>query len=176
MGTLRAPYKEIDLTKTEEKLRAAFSRNLYLFEAAFYAAVGLLLSVAAAVALFDAGATLWRGIASRTLSNYGLLMLDQLLLVLMLVEILHTVRISIFSKEFILVKPFLVVGMIASIRRVLVITMQAAKLGENDTGATQTGIAFSNAMIELGLLGVMILILALSIYLLNRSPRGDDVQ
>lgn len=55
--------------------------------------------------------------------------LDQLLFVLVLVEILHTVRISIRAQE-ILIEPFLIVGLIASVRRVLVITMQAAKLTE----------------------------------------------
>jgi phosphate-starvation-inducible protein E len=49
-------------------------------------------------------------------------MLDRLLLVLMLDEILHTVRILILSKEFMVVKPLLTIGLIASIRRVLVIT------------------------------------------------------
>ena len=53
--------------------------------------------------------------------------LDQLLVVLMLVEILHTVRISIRSHTLV-TEPFLVVGPIASIRRILVITLEAATL------------------------------------------------
>ena len=60
------------------------------------------------------------------LSGLGVLVLDQLLLVLMLVELLHTVRISVRS-EALIMEPFLTVGLIASIRRVLVITMQAAQ-------------------------------------------------
>ena len=55
-------------------------------------------------------------------TQYGVQVLDQLLFVLVLVEILHTVRISIRAHE-ILIEPFLIVGLIASIRRVLVITM-----------------------------------------------------
>jgi uncharacterized membrane protein (DUF373 family) len=53
--------------------------------------------------------------------------LDQLLVVLMLVEILHAVRISIRSHT-LLTEPFLVVGLIASIRRILVIALEAAAL------------------------------------------------
>ncbi len=45
----------------------------------------------------------------------------------MLVEILHTVRISIRS-HVLVTEPFLVVGLIASIRRILVITLEAATL------------------------------------------------
>jgi len=41
---------------------------------------------------------------------------EQLLIVLMLVEILHTVRISIRSHKLMIVEPFLIVGLIASIR------------------------------------------------------------
>jgi hypothetical protein len=41
---------------------------------------------------------LWRGTANATLANYGLLMLGRLLLVLMLIEILHTAGISINSR------------------------------------------------------------------------------
>jgi len=51
-----------------------------------------------------------------------------LLIVLMLVEILHTVRISIRSHKLMIAEPFLVVGLIASIRRMLVITLEAATL------------------------------------------------
>jgi len=51
--------------------------------------------------------------------------LDQLLMVLMLVKILHTVHISIRSHTLV-TEPCLVVGLIAFIRRTLVITLEAA--------------------------------------------------
>src|SRR5688572_13076281 len=102
-------------------------------------------------------------------------MLDRLLLVLMLVEILHTVRISIHSKEFMLVKPFLMVGLIASIGRVLVITMHAAQLTEESQASDQAQTAFRYAMIELGLLGFLVLVFALSIYWLDRTAHPEEV-
>ena len=114
----------------EERLRNNFSDHLCTLEAVFYISVGFLLSAAAVLAVMDAATMLWRGISTGTLGSYGLLMLDRVLLVLMLVEVLHTVRISIGSKEFISVQPFLMVGLIATIRRVLVITMQAAHVTE----------------------------------------------
>lgn len=109
------------LSEIEDRLRARSSQYLFLLELLLYIAVGVLLCIAAAGALFAAGAIIWQGVGRGLLSNYGLLALDQLLLVLMLVEILHTVRISVHSKELMLIEPFLIVGMIASIR-LLVIT------------------------------------------------------
>jgi cytochrome bd-type quinol oxidase subunit 1 len=63
-------------------------------------------------------------------------------------------------------EPFLIVGLIASVRRVLVITLQAAV----QEGQPQAANMFHNSMIELGLLAVLILIFVFSIYLLRRSP------
>lgn len=164
------------LQETEGKLRARSSQYLHLLEAALYIAVGLLLSASAIAVLFDASGILWRGIASRTLVGYGLQVLDQLLFVLVLVEILHTVRISIRAQE-ILIEPFLIVGLIASIRRVLVITMQAAKLTEEGHNSPDNLSAFHNSMLELGLLGILVLVFVLSIYLLRRaSPREKLVE
>jgi len=82
--------------------------------------VGALLSAAAAGGVIQAGLLLWQS-ASGAPSTYGLgvLVLDQFLLVLMIVELLHTARISIQSQA-LTMEPFLVVGLIASIRRVLV--------------------------------------------------------
>jgi hypothetical protein len=100
--------------------------------------------------------------------------LDQLLVVLMLVEILHTVRISIRS-HILVTEPFLVVGLIASIRRILVITLQAATV----TGrwSTEGASIFHASMTELGLLGLLILILVFSITLLRRyAPGPKDLE
>jgi uncharacterized membrane protein len=87
----------------------------------------------------------------------------------MLVEILHTVRISIRS-HVLVTEPFLVVGLIASIRRILVITLEAATLTKEGTWTTEgaSGI-FHSSMIELGLLGLLVLVLVVSITLLRRN-------
>ena len=159
-------------TDFEEKLRENSSQYLYLAETIFSAAVGILLCAAAAVAMFEAAGILWRAVISRTFTDYGLLVFDRLLLVLMLVEILHTVRMSIVPKEFMFVKPFLIIGLIASIRRVLVITMHAAKLAEANLSTAQGALAFRNSMIELGLLGFMVLVFVLSVYFLDRTSPG----
>jgi uncharacterized membrane protein (DUF373 family) len=162
------------LEQTEGKIRSRSSQYLHWLEAALYIAVGILLSATAIAVLFEAIGILWRGIASRTLVGYGLQVLDQLLFILVLVEILHTVRISIRAQE-ILIEPFLIVGLIASVRRVLVITMQAAKLTEEGHSSQDSVTAFHNSMIELGLLGIMVLVFVLSIYLLRHASIHEKV-
>jgi hypothetical protein len=99
--------------------------------------------------------------------------LDQLLLVLMLVEILHTVRISIHS-HVLVTEPFLVVGLIASIRRMLVITLEAASLTKGGIWSSDGASIFRSSMYELGLLGVLILILVFSITLLRRYAPTEE--
>ena len=70
--------------------------------------------------------------------------LNELLIVRMLAQILHTARISSRSDVFV-AEPFLVVGLIASIRRILVlVTLAKAEAGTNDSA-----IAFRNSMMEL---------------------------
>ena len=121
----------------------------------------------------NAGKMLWESLSHWSIATDTLAVLDQLLLVLMLVEILHTVRISICS-HVLVTEPFLVVGLIASIRRILVITLEASSLTKGGSWHADTASMFSASMTELGLLGLLILILVFSITLLRRhapSPR-----
>jgi hypothetical protein len=154
-----------------DKLRDKTSEYLHTIEAFLYIAVGALLAAGAAGGVLQAGALLWRSGMGKALSDYGVavLVLDQLLLVLMLIELLHTVRISVRSEELIM-EPFLIVGLIASIRRVLVITMQAAMTEQGQPqGTGAASVAFRNTMVELGILGFLILVFVFAIYLLRRS-------
>jgi hypothetical protein len=88
----------------------------------------------------------------------------------MLVEILHTVRISIRSHTLV-TEPFLVVGLIASIRRILVITLEAATMTKEGKWTPDGASIFHASMIELGLL---VLVLVFSITLLRRSSISPD--
>jgi uncharacterized membrane protein (DUF373 family) len=158
----------------EQKLRMAISKHVSVLETVLYVAVGVLLIAAAVVSVFQAGATLWHGIIEGNSGVSALLALDQLLLVLMLVEILHTVRISIRTQTLTMV-PFLVVGLIASIRRVIVITMQAARMAEQAHSSTSDqAIAFRDSMIELGVLAGLILVFVLSIARLRPAPTQEQ--
>ena len=88
--------------------------------------------------------------------------------VLMLVEILHTVRVSIRSGQ-LSCEPFLIVGLIASIRRVLVITLETSQATKGGSLSEASEGVFRASMIELGVLAVLIMVMVVSIYILHRS-------
>jgi Phosphate-starvation-inducible E family len=151
----------------DEKLRMHFGDYLSRAEVTIYSILAVLLFITSLATIANAGKMLWDGLSHWAIVNQTLLVLDQLLIVLMLVEILHTVRISIRS-HYLVTEPFLVVGLIASIRRILVITLEAATLTKGGTWSTEGPSIFRASMIELGLLGLLILILVFSITLLRR--------
>jgi hypothetical protein len=160
----------------EEKLRVHFGDYLVKAEVIIYSVLAVLLFITALATIANAGKMLWEGLAHWTIATETLLVLDQLLVVLMLVEILHTVRISIHS-HILVTEPFLVVGLIASIRRILVITLEAASLTKGGTWSAEGASIFRASMTELGLLGLLILILVFCITLLRRSalpPNGAE--
>jgi uncharacterized membrane protein (DUF373 family) len=131
--------------------------------------IGVLLSLAAVLALTGAATLVWDGVIEwpHTRSLFGIV--ERLLFVLMLVEILHTVRASIQSHT-LASEPFLIVGMIATIRRILVVTLETSdRSTESSAALGATSSAFNNAMIELGVLGLLTLVLAVAIYLTHRS-------
>ena len=105
-------------------------------EIVIYSVLAVLLAVTAFVTIATAGQILWIGLSHWTVAAQTLRVLNQLLIVLMLVEILHTVRISIHS-HVLVTEPFLIVGLIATIRRVLVIALEAATLTKEGAWATE---------------------------------------
>jgi uncharacterized membrane protein (DUF373 family) len=157
----------------EEKLRLHFGDYLGKAEVAIYSVLATLLFVTAIAAAANAGKMLWDGLLHWMIVPQTLQVLDQLLVVLMLVEILHTVRISIRS-HILVTEPFLVVGLIASIRRILVITLEAATLTKGGVWSADSTNIFRANMIELGLLGILVLILVYSITMLRRSAQVSE--
>lgn len=160
----------------DERLRVHFGDYLGRAEVAIYSVLAVLLFITAFATIANAGKMLWDGLRHWTIAAETLRVLDQLLVVLMLVEILHTVRISIRS-HYLVTEPFLVVGLIASIRRILVITLEAATLTKGGTWSVEGASIFRASMIELGLLGLLVLILVSCIALLRRyAPPPKDAE
>jgi hypothetical protein len=147
-----------------------FSQYLGKIEIVIYSILAVLLSLTILVTIASAGRMLWDGLSKWSLAAQTLRVLNELLIVLMLVEILHTVRISIRTHVLLVAEPFLIVGLIATIRRMLVITLEAATLSKEGAWTTETARSiFEGTMIELALLGALVLVLVYSITLLRRS-------
>src|SRR3979409_1818831 len=135
----------------EDRLRRHFDYCLGKTEIVIYSVLAVLLAVTAFVTIATAGQILWIGLSHWTVAAQTLRVLNQLLIVLMLVEILHTVRISIRS-HVLVTEPFLVVGLIASIRRILVISLEMATLSKEGSWPQQGDSIFRSSMVELALL------------------------
>jgi len=144
--------------------RAAVVRGLSLVEDAVYAGLGLLLALFAVALLIGALKSAATSIWARTLTAGVVNLLDQVLLVLLVIELLYTVQIS-FREHGLVAEPFLVVALIAVIRRILVITAQIPNLPES----TET--VFRHAIWELSLLTVMILALVGSLIALQKQNK-----
>ena len=136
----------------KNRFQRVSSESLSLVEMVIYAALGVILSLAAIFALFSACQALWQGVAGGAEAKTVVEVIDRLLVVLVLVEILHTVRISVRSHTLV-TEPFLIVGLIATIRRMLVITLDAANLTNAANWAADGQARLRASMFELGLLG-----------------------
>jgi uncharacterized membrane protein (DUF373 family) len=141
--------------------RALIARGFTRVEDVVYVGLGVLLAAAAVVLLVDGALMFVRALVAGGLPAQIIELLDRILLILMIAEILYTVQVSL-REHALIPEPFLVVGLIAGIRRVLVLTAEFADLLE------QGEQAFRNAMLELGLLTVMIFVLVASLMLLRR--------
>src|SRR5437868_9405023 len=157
----------------EDRLRHHFGYYLGKTEIVIYFILAVLLAVTVFVTIATAGQILWIGLSRWTVAAQTLRVLNQLLIVLMLVEILHTVRISIRS-HVLVTEPFLVVGLIASIRRMLVISLEMATLTREASWSNQGESIFRSSMLELGLLGLLVFVLVFSITLVRRYPPPKD--
>jgi uncharacterized membrane protein (DUF373 family) len=158
---------------SENRFQLFSNRSLSMVEMVLYAALGLILSLTALFALFTACQALWQGLSAEASAKTVVEIIDRLLVVFMLVEILHTVRISIRS-HILVTEPFLIVGLIATIRRILVITLNAANL-TNAAEWGNDGLAKLRAsMVELALLGGIVIVLVISIHILRKSKSPEE--
>jgi uncharacterized membrane protein (DUF373 family) len=144
------------------------SRAFLKIEVFAYLVLGLLLALTALLGVGSAAVSLWQDVQERINAASLVLTVDRLLFVLMVVEILHTVRVS-FRSGTLVCEPFLIVGLIASIRRVLVITLESSQVNQPGKWTPDTQALFNSTMLELVVLGGLILIMVISICLLRYS-------
>src|SRR5215467_12352347 len=129
-------------------------------EDSLYFVVAFLLAGLAAIVILAGVAAFLRTVHSKGVQSGVTALLNDVLLVLMLVELLHTVRISLRAHQLV-PEPFLIVGLIAAIRRVLVITAEGGAV-------TSQAPSFRLAMVELGLLTFLILALVAGLIALSK--------
>lgn len=137
-------------------------------EHVFYLAAGVMVCAAAAFACIQAALVLV-GVAGDMSNETGVVeVIDRLLFVLMLVEILHTIHVSLRTGS-LRPEPFLTVGLIASIRRLLVITLESSTQMQLKNWTEESMSFFRATMIELSVLTVLILVLVIALHLVRRT-------
>jgi uncharacterized membrane protein (DUF373 family) len=146
------------------RLRWIIVRGLSFVENGVYVGLGFLLAIAAATLLAIAIKTVLVLLFSGSLPGQIVSVLDQVLLILLIIELLYTVQVS-FREHGLIAEPFLVVALIAAIRRILIITAEISKLPEAGE------MIFRHAVIELALLTAMILVLVWSLIMLQKQAK-----
>jgi uncharacterized membrane protein (DUF373 family) len=141
--------------------RNLLSRVFTWVEDIVYIGLGLLLAASALTLLGHTALTFSRDLVHATLPGAIVSLLDRLLLVLVIVELLYTIQVS-FREHALVPEPFLIIGLIAATRRVLVLT------AEFTGGQQPEESAFRVTMIELGVLTAMIVALVASLLMLRR--------
>jgi uncharacterized membrane protein (DUF373 family) len=161
--------------KSETRLERLAARTFLRVETFAYIVLGLLLALAALLGAAGAAWSLFEALQLRGAAHALALTIDRILFILMVVEILHTVRVS-FHAGALVAEPFLIVGLIASIRRVLVITLESSEATDPNKWTPEVQSYFASTMLELTVLGGLILVMVASIYLLRRTPHSESTK
>ena len=168
------------MTRLEIQLFMASTRSFRFYsflgymETGIYMALGVLLAAAALLALSGTVPLFATGIRDFAGTAVIFVLIDRLLLVLLLVELLHTVRISVRS-HVLVIEPFLIIGIIAIIRRTLVLTLQAESFTQNMHWTEDVMANFRASMIEGCMLALLLVVLVASIYVIRKLEQNKQV-
>ncbi len=131
-------------------------------ERLIFFAIGMLLFVGAVALVLKSTLLLWAMFFSPDALGTGEKFLEFVLLILMLVELAYTVTLSLRG-EVLKAEPFLIVGLIAVIRRILVITV-------GEVGSSGSRLDSAQSATELAILTGVVVAFVLSIFLLRLRP------
>jgi phosphate starvation-inducible membrane PsiE len=134
-------------------------------ESAVLVLIGVVLVAVALLLLGSSCVTLYHAVTENVIRRDAIEILDSVLLVMMTMEIVYTVAISLRSHTLV-AEPFLIIGAIAAIRRMLVITATTNE-GDNLPSIQH----FRNTLMELALLAGTVVAIAVSIYILRKSQK-----
>ncbi len=137
------------------------NRALLLVEDAVYVSVAVLLALGAGVLVVRAGIELVRG-ATDAGADGMIEVLDALLLVFIFVELLYAVRVTLKERQ-IVAEPFLIAGVLVCIKEIVVLAVEAP------SEYIDKGPQVARAMVEIGVLGVLVVVRAATTVLLRRK-------
>lgn len=146
---------------SQEEKRVWLSKGFTIVEDTVYIGLGLLLACSSIILLVTGVFSFGQSLFTNSLSTNIVPLLDRILLILLFVELLYTVQVS-FREHALMPEPFLLVGLIAVIRRVLVLTAEFAEVHD------QSEVLFRHLIVELAVLTFLIIALVASLFMLRK--------
>ena len=146
----------------EKSSRTWVVRGFAVVEDVVYVGLGVLLGGSSLVLLVSGLIIFWQNLLAGSLTTNMVTLLDRILLILLVIELLYTVQVS-FREHALIPEPFLLVGLIAAIRRVLVLTAEFAQVQDKPEEV------FKHFIVELVVLTFLVITLVVSLILLRKS-------
>jgi uncharacterized membrane protein (DUF373 family) len=146
-----------------ERYKRLFTGVLDAFERVAYLAIALALSVPIVMLVFSAAMSMLEvsevGVLQTTLA-----VLDRVLLAFIFVELIDTVRVTLREQGILIAEPFLLVGLIAVVRRILLLTAEIERASAEE---------FQNMLIELGVMTGLVIVLTIALYFTRRMRLSE---
>ena len=133
------------------------------FERIAYVAIALALSVPIVMLVFSAAISMLE-VSEVGVLETSLTVLDRVLLAFIFVELIDTVRVTVRERGIFIAEPFLLVGLIAVVRRILLLTAEIERASAEE---------FQNMLIELGVMTGLVIVLTVALYFTRRMRLSE---
>jgi uncharacterized membrane protein (DUF373 family) len=143
---------------TPDPYKRVVSGILDAFERIAYVAIALALSVPIVMLVFSAALSMLE-VSEVGVLETSLTVLDRVLLAFIFVELIDTVRVTVRERGIFIAEPFLLVGLIAVVRRILLLTAEIERASAEE---------FQNMLIELGVMTGLVIVLTVALYFTRR--------
>jgi len=146
-----------------ERYEKLFTGVLDAFERVAYLAIALALSVPIVMLVFSAAMSMLE-VSEVGVLQTALSVLDRVLLAFIFVELIDTVRVTVRERGILIAEPFLLVGLIAVVRRILLLTAELERVSAEE---------FRNMLIELGVMTGLVIVLTMALYFTRRMRLSE---
>jgi uncharacterized membrane protein (DUF373 family) len=146
-----------------ESYKRVFTGVLDVIERIAYFAIALALSVPIVMLVFSAAISMLE-VSEVGVLETALTVLDRVLLAFIFVELIDTVRVTVRERGIFIAEPFLLVGLIAVVRRILLLTAEIEQASAEE---------FQNMLIELGVMTVLVIVLTVALYFTRRMRLSE---
>ena len=147
-----------------DTFKRVFAGVLDAVERIAYLAIALALSVPI-VMLVVSTAGIMLEVSEAGVLKTVLDVLDRVLLAFIFVELLDTIRVTVTERGIFIAEPFLLVALIAVVRRILLLTAGLEQ--------TESMEAFQSMLVELGVMTGLVIVLTLALYFARRMRLSE---